>query len=130
MKYLVALSTWAIVSLLTVSSASTQETPMPPPGNGNKTFITRQPCAPFTEMLKTPAQYQEQMLFTGNGLQFSAADGRPYTGGAFFFVNQDTGTWTLISVYGDGIACMIANGRDFAPYTGDQPNFPGQKDGL
>ncbi len=44
-----------------------------------KIFATRQPCAPVIEMLKTPAKYGESMLFTGNGVQFSAADGLPYT---------------------------------------------------
>ena len=82
-------------------------------------------------MLKTPAKYKEEMLFTGDGLQFSAANGQPYTGGTFFFTNQDTGTWTMISVYGDGMACMVANGRNFAPYIGKQPEFNEEdKDGL
>tara|TARA_Y100000389_G_scaffold5006_1_gene4713 strand:+ start:441 stop:806 length:366 start_codon:yes stop_codon:yes gene_type:complete len=114
MKYLIALSL-----ILTVSSASTQET-MPQP-NDMKTFITKQPCAPVVDMLRTPYKYGERILFTGEGVQFSAGDGRPYNGGAFFFVNQDTGTWTLVSVYGDGIACLVANGKDFEPYTGGQP---------
>ena len=121
MKYLIALSL-----ILTVSSASTQET-MPQPNN-MKTFITKQPCAPVVDMLRTPAKYGEKMLFTGEGVQFSAEDGRPYNGGAFFFTNQDTGTWTLISVYGDGIACLVANGKNFEPYVGKQPYAP--RDGL
>jgi len=96
-----------------------------------RTFFTKQPCAPFAEMLKTPAKYEEYMLFTGTGLQFGAQDNQPFTGGMFFFTNQDTGTWTMISVYGDGIACMVANGRDFAPYAGGQPDFDNtEKDGL
>ena len=120
MKYLIALSTW-IVLIFMVSSASTQELK-------GKTFITKQPCAPVVDMLRTPAKYGEKMLFTGEGVQFSAADGRPYDGGAFFFVNRDTGTWTLISVYGDGIACLVANGKNFEPYVGKQPYAP--RDGL
>jgi|TARA_B110000908_G_scaffold166871_1_gene218775 hypothetical protein len=116
MKYLIALSL-----IFTVSSASTQET-MPQPNN-MKTFITKQPCAPFSEMLKTPAKYGESMLFTGTGLQFGAQGTQPFTGGMFFFTNQDTGTWTMLSVYGDGMACMVANGREFAPYVGGQPHF-------
>lgn len=128
MKYLIALSTWAIIGLLAVSSASTQEQPVPDPSN--KRFIASQPCGPFMEVLQTPRNYGEAMLFTGDGLQFSATNGVPYTGGAFFFVNQVTGTWSLISVYGDGTACMVMNGRNFKPYTGDQPEFPGQKDQL
>ena len=96
-----------------------------------KTFYTKQPCAPFAEMLKTPAKYGESMLFTGTGLQFGMQGNQPFTGGMFFFTNQDTGTWTMISVYGDGMACMVANGREFAPYTGKQPDFDNtEKDGL
>jgi hypothetical protein len=97
----------------------------------DKTFFTKQPCSDWESMLKTPATYKEQMLFTGTGIQFSATDGRPYQGGMFFFVNQDTGTWTMVSVYGDGMACMVANGKDFAPYSGEQPEFPQeQKDSF
>jgi|11_taG_2_1085331.scaffolds.fasta_scaffold00291_10 hypothetical protein len=121
MKYLIALSL-----ILTVSSASTQETM--PQSNDMKTFYTKQPCAPVAQMLRTPAKYGERMLFTGEGVQFSGQDGRPYNGGAFFFVNQDTGTWTLVSVYGDGMACLVANGKNFEPYTGGQPYAP--KDDL
>jgi len=96
-----------------------------------KTFYTKQPCAPFAEMLKTPANYGELMLFTGNGLQFGMQGNQAFTGGMFFFTNQDTGTWTMISVYGDGYACMVANGRNFEPYVGAQPNFDNtEKDGL
>ena len=116
MKYLIALSL-----IFTVSSASTQET-MPQPNN-MKTFITRQPCDTWERMLSTPAKYKEEMLFTGNAMQFSAATGQPYTGGMFFFTNQNTGSWTMLMVYGDGIACMVANGKQFAPYSGKQPNF-------
>ena len=38
-----------------------------------------------------------------------------------FFVNQETGTWTVLQAYGDGMACMIFNGKDFTSYSGDQP---------
>lgn len=98
-----------------------------------KTFYTKQPCAPFAEILKTPAKYGEKMLFTGTGLQFGAQSSQPFTGGMFFFTNQDTGTWTMLQVYGDGYACMVANGREFAPYVGGQPDFNNavpEKDGL
>lgn len=85
-----------------------------------KKFFVQQPCAPFPQMFQTVANYGEQMLFTGSGLQFGAQDGQPFTGGSFFFVNQDTGTWSHIMVYGDGMGCMISNGTNFEPYTGTQ----------
>lgn len=83
-----------------------------------KTFMTQQPCNTFLEMITTLQQYDEQPLFMGTGMVMGQT-GNPFTGGAFFFVNQDTGTWTLISVYADGMACIAANGTDFEPYTGD-----------
>ena len=43
------------------------------------------------------------------------------------FVNQDTGTWSLITLYPDGTGCMVATGRDFEPYSGPKIN-PSKKD--
>jgi hypothetical protein len=113
----------AFILCLTAPIVSAQDRP-------DKTFYTKQPCAPFAEMLKAPAKYGESMLFTGTGLQFGMQSNQPFTGGMFFFTNQDTGTWTMLSVYGDGYACMVANGRDFKPYSGKQPDFNKNKDGL
>lgn len=85
-----------------------------------KTFITQQPCNTFDEILKTVTRYGEQSLFVGTGMIIGAGDPpKPFTGGAIFFVNQDTGTWTLVSLYADGTACIAANGTDFEPYVGD-----------
>lgn len=96
-----------------------------------KTFYTKQPCDTWEKMLSMPAKYKEEMLFTGNAMQFSAVNGQPYTGGMFFFTNQNTGSWTMLMVYGDGMACMVANGKQFAPYSGKQPDFDNtEKDGL
>jgi len=33
------------------------------------------------------------------------------------FVNQDTGTWSLIYTFGDGTACIMADGAAFEPYS-------------
>ena len=65
-------------------------------------------------------KYSEYLLFTGAGLTFSP-QGQPYNGAMMFFVNQETGTWTVLQAYGDGMACMIFNGKEFTPYSGDQP---------
>lgn len=90
-----------------------------------KTFITQQPCDAFDQMFTTIDKYEEQLLFTGEVMQFAPPNGQTYRSGMFFFVNQDTGTWSLISLYGDGTACMIANGRNFEPYAGPPlPNKP------
>ena len=73
------------------------------------------------ELVVDDKKYKEAMLFTGTGVQFATANGQPFTGGMFFFVNQDTGTYSIINVYGDGMACLMQSGRDFAPYGGKQP---------
>ena len=88
----------------------------------SKRFITTTPCDPFEKMFETVKKYNEQLLFTNNGIQFSAQDGKPYAGRSFFFVNQDTGTWSHVIIYGDGMGCMVANGTGFEPYVGAQPS--------
>jgi hypothetical protein len=101
------------ISLL-ASSAFAQEQE-----NKSKLFITQQACDPVMEMSAIiVGKYKEQPLFQGSGVQFAARTGQPYQSGVMFFVNQDKGTWSLVSLYSDGTACMIANGTDFEPYTG------------
>ena len=83
----------------------------------NKYFHTRQECAPLPQMMGSVVnEWGETALFTGEIVQFST-DGTPFRGGTMMFVNQDTGTWSLISLYGDGTACMAAVGTNFEPYS-------------
>ena len=83
-----------------------------------KYFYTRQECEPAATVMKNLVQgYGETALFTGETVQFDY-EGTPFTGGAMFLVNQDKGTWTLISMYGDGTACVIAVGNKFEPFSG------------
>jgi hypothetical protein len=79
-------------------------------------FYTRQDCAPAIEMLRNVSVYNEEPLFVGEG-GVVGADGELFTGGSMFFVNQDTGTWSLMTLYPDGTACMTAFGSNFEPYT-------------
>ena len=82
-----------------------------------KYLYTRQECQPVATVMGNLVQrYNETALFTGEGLQFNY-DGTPLTGGAMFLVNQTTGSWTLIILYGDGTACITAVGTQFEPYT-------------
>jgi len=86
--------------------------------NDQKYFYTRQECDPAATVMQNLVQkYQETALFTGEGIQFDY-EGTPYTGGAMFLVNQDTGTWTLITLYADGSACVTAVGNKFEPFGG------------
>ncbi len=85
----------------------------------SKLFITQQACDPVMEISAIiVGKYKEQPLFQGAGVQFAASSGQPYQSGMMFFVNQDKGTWSLVSLYPDGTACMVANGTEFEPYTG------------
>ena len=87
--------------------------------NQSKRFITTQACDPVVKMSDVVMnKYGEQPLFQGEGIQFAAPTGQPYKSAMMFFVNQDSGTWSLVSLYEDGTACMVANGRKFEPYSG------------
>lgn len=96
------------------------------PQGEKPTMFTRSPCDPLPVMLETIKKYGEELLFTGNGMTFSAQTGQPLVGGLMFFVNQDKGTWSVLQLFNDGMACMVMNGRDFTPYTGPK-KYTGQK---
>jgi len=108
------LATWVFAGWLVLLSSvnvQAQETT-------KKYFYTRQECEPVdTVMLNLVQKYGEMALFTGQGIQFDY-EGTPFTGGVMFMVNQDTGTWTLITLYGDGTACVTAVGNEFGPFSG------------
>ena len=84
-----------------------------------KYFHTKQECAPVEVMIDVVRNYGEEPLFTGQSLTFSI-EGQSFTGGSMFFVNQDTGTWTMLTMYRDGTACMSAVGTEFKPYVQGQ----------
>lgn len=78
-------------------------------------FYTRQECNTAEQMFLESISYGEQPLFVGGGITI-AADGTPYVGDVVFTVNQDTGTWSLFTRYGDNILCLTAVGIAFEPY--------------
>ncbi len=85
----------------------------------SKRFITTQACDPVAKISDIVMnKYGETPLFRSEGLQFAAQTGQPFQSAMMMFVNQDTGTWSLVSLYPDGMACMVANGRKFEPYSG------------
>ena len=96
------------------------------PEGERPTLFTRTPCDPLPKMVETIETYGEELLFTGNGMTFSAQTGQPFIGGMMFFVNQDEGTWSVVQQFKDGMACMVMNGRDFTPYAGPK-TYTGQK---
>jgi len=92
------------------------------PGGQSPALLLKQPCDRADKMFDTIKKYKELMLFTGEGLTFGV-QGQAYNGGMFFFVNQATGSWSMLQVYKDGMACMIFNGKKFEPYVGTQPDY-------
>ena len=82
-----------------------------------KQFIVSQPCDNVLSITeKIMSEYGEEPLLTAKGNQLSARDGNWYSSSMMYFVNQDSGTWSLVSLYPDGTACMVAAGTDFEPY--------------
>jgi hypothetical protein len=105
---------WAIAGIVVTSPilALAQE------NTNKKYFYTRQECEPAANVVQNLySNYGEQSLFIGEGIQFSV-QGQPYSGATMFLVNQDTGTWTLLSLYKDGTACITAVGSKFEPFSG------------
>lgn len=100
----------------------------PPTQKQQRKFFTAQACDdPFTMTDLIINKYGETPLFRGQGLQFHV-NGQAYASDMMYFVNQNSGTWSLISLYPDGTACMVANGRNFEPYSG--PAIPTKRDGT
>ena len=93
-------------------------------GNPNtaKIFVAKQPCDVLPKMMEVIKGYKEELLFLGEGMSFAAQSGKGFMGGMMFFTNQDTNTWSMLQLYGDGTACLVINGRGFVPYSG--PTIP------
>ena len=78
-------------------------------------------CSMLHKFSEVQEKWGERALFSGIGLQLVVPPNvygapakrikRPMT----LYVNQETGTWTLVSFWTDTYACLVANGRDFTP---------------
>ena len=106
MKFLIASATLLLMSC----TVHAQEQNRP------KTFYTMQGCDYWENVAISLSTYGEKILFTGDIIQ-THVTGTPYTGGMMFQVNQETGTWSLISIWSDGTACVVASGSKFEPYS-------------
>ena len=93
----------------------------PPPSTTARSLFLNVPCDKFDKMSKTVTKYKEELLFSATGLTFGGMQRLPYAGTMMFFVNQDTGSYTVLQLFKDGMACLIINGKNFEPYTGSQP---------
>ena len=78
-------------------------------------------CSMLHKFTDVREKWGEKPLFSGLGLQLVippnvyGAPAKPIKRPMTLFVNQDTGTWTLVSFWTDNYACLVANGRDFVP---------------
>jgi len=111
----------ALIILLAVlfgGNAVSQELPPQQP-NAQRYILLQSPCNKYEEMERLAKKHGEELLFMGEGLTFSSTTGRPYRGGMAFFVDQENGNWTMFQLFADGIACMLFNGTNFQPYSGD-----------
>lgn len=100
---------------LTTSSIA-QEIP-----DNKKRIIHSMPCDSRANMYALIAKYREGMLFWGTGLINEFTTGQWYEGNTQVFVNQETGNFTIIVNWPDGISCLLMNGKQFTPYAGLNP---------
>jgi len=77
-------------------------------------FITRQECGPSNTMFDEAMVYGEKPLFQGSNITVDSRGGLYYSE-MFFTVNQDTGSWSLFSIFEDNIVCLVSFGGLFEP---------------
>ncbi len=99
LKYLIPLS-------IVASGVVAQE--IPP-------FQSIQACGTMSQMAEQMRQYGEEILFNGKILQ-QHASGQLVNTEFVFGTNQDTGSWTLVSLFPNGWTCLVANGTEFKPF--------------
>lgn len=92
------------------------------PSSSSKQLFAKQQCDTVLVVFDIIKQYEEKMLFTGEAMTI-IANGQPVKGVMMFFTNQETGSWSMISQYPDGMACLISNGLGFEPYSGINPEY-------
>ena len=85
--------------------------------NQPKAFITRATCEPVGMMMNNIAKYKEEPLFEARTI-LQHVNGEWFEGKSMMFVNWETGTYSFVTLYPDGTACMQAIGREFRPYEG------------
>lgn len=77
-------------------------------------FHTVQSCGTALQQFEPSIAAGEELLFAGTNVVFDTL-GQPFTGGMLFVVNQETGTWSMYTVYGDDTVCTVSFGENFEP---------------
>lgn len=116
--FAIAWATTAIAQDVAPETPSAPEQPTPPavpaPERAN-TFWTGNECAPFAIVRQYTVNLNQKALFIGKGEQL-LPNLEILNSEIMFFVNQDTGTWTLLTLWPNQVACLVAKGTDFRPY--------------
>lgn len=72
------------------------------------------PCVPYdkaAENLSAPPHEEQPMMVGEVGDKYLVE----------FWVNQATGSWTILAVTPDGGACLVASGEKLAKWKGQKP---------
>lgn len=97
-----------------VSNVAAQEEQQPQ----EKRFLVSQICDEVFNIMNHINRYEEEPLFQATTMTQHAVNGQWYEGSSMMFVNWDTQTYSFITLYPDGTACVQAVGTDFTPYEG------------
>lgn len=108
----------ALALVVTSFTVSAQEAPQRPQSPTAKQFIAVQACDNVIKIMDTIAKYTENPLFQAQTITQNANNGQWYEGKSMMFVNWKTGTYSFVTLYPDGTACMQAIGKEFEPYGG------------
>lgn len=95
----------ALALFLTSTTASAQDF----------VFTSQQSCADYSTIIREIKDFGEEILFTGNMFQNHALVGPVWSEFAFL-VNQETGSWSIVTLLDEDIGCYVASGINFEPY--------------
>ena len=102
----------AVLGLIIIATTATAQENQP------KQFIAVQACDDVIKIMETISKYTENPLFEAQTITQSATNGQWFEGKSMMFVNWETGTYSFVTLYPDGTACMQAIGKEFQPYGG------------
>lgn len=106
---------FSVALILAANISSAQETEP-----HRTTFLSVNFCSDYdTVVMDLVNNYNEKLLFHGDGV-ITHIDSNSVTADIVshtqMFVNQNTGTWSLIQVYNGGNTCYVTGGTRFEPY--------------
>ena len=79
------------------------------------------PCDSRENIFPILKNNKESLLVNGTGILKSALNGLNYPSRFGLFVNQDTGAFSVLVMFRDGLTCLLFPGANFEAYTGEEP---------